>query len=83
MARFASALCGFGKFDVPANSTGTPFSFTVAVSSFEGYEPAVEDFVVYTGEYIVTLATDAAAPSVGNWPIQVNGSYTWVWDFTQ
>jgi hypothetical protein len=82
-ARFSSALCGFGKFDVPANSAGVPFSFSVSVSDFDGYEPAVSDFVVYTGSYTISLATDAASKPIKSWSINVNGTYTWTWDFTQ
>lgn len=82
-ARFSSSLCGFGKFDVPANAKGAPFAFSVNVSAFDGYEPAVGDYVVYSGEYSVNLALDAASPPIASWLLVVNGTYTWTWDFTQ
>jgi hypothetical protein len=82
-SRFSSALCGFGKFDIPANSAGTPFSFPVSVADFEGYEPDVSDFVVYTGQYTLSLTTDAVTAPIQRWTLNVTGTYTWTWDFSQ
>jgi len=81
-ARFERALAGFGKFAVPADSTGTAFSFSASVRDFDAYEPATSDYEVYTGTYTVWLATDATAAPLASWTLKVQGSYSWVWDFS-
>ena len=79
--RYSQQLTGFGKFDVPANGgVGAPFSIPVRVRDFDAYEPEVEDFVVYTGTYTVTLGF-SATETIASWQVAVNGTYSWTWDF--
>lgn len=81
-ARFGTQLFAFGKFDVPADSAGTPFSFSARVRDMDAYEPATGDYEVFTGAYSVTLGTCATCPALAQWTVNVNGTYTWIWDYT-
>ena len=82
-ARFQQQLCGFGKWDVPADSPGVPFTLTARVADLDAYEPATGDYEVMTGNYTVKIATDASGPAVATFTFAVAGTYTWIWDFTQ
>ena len=62
-----------------------PFSLSAKVRDLDAFEPDVFDYVVYSGEYTVTLAltADFAQPPLAKFTLQVNGTYTWERDFTQ
>jgi beta-glucosidase len=81
-ARFGTQLFAFGKFDVPANSKGTPFSFSARVRDMDAYDPDTADYEVFSGAYTVTLGTCATCPALAKWTVNVNGTYTWAWDYT-
>lgn len=82
-ARFGTQLMCFTKVHVPANSPGTPFTVACRVRDMEAYEPATGDYEVMTGQYTIKLGTDARSPALGQWTVSVQGTYEWVWDFTQ
>lgn len=82
-ARFHTQLMCFTKVSVPANSAGTPFSVSCRVKDMEAYEPDTGDYEVMTGQYTIQLGTDMQSPALGQWTINVQGTYEWAWDFTQ
>jgi hypothetical protein len=83
---YARKLCGFTKVSVPANGAPANFTLTASIGDLDSFEPDVNDYVVTTGAYYLTLATDVDAANNGGiaqWRISVNGTYTFEWDFTQ
>jgi hypothetical protein len=82
--RYMNQLCAFGKFSLPADASNVPFSIAVKVRDFEAYEPATTDFEVQTGIYTVSLKTDVESSAIASFSnVNVNGTYTWVWDYTK
>ncbi len=82
-AQFNINLLGFTKITLPENSPGTEFSITANIRDMDSFEPSTGDYEVYTGTYTVTLATDAASTPLASWTLNVQGSYSWVWDFSK
>jgi beta-glucosidase-like glycosyl hydrolase len=82
--RYINQLCAFGKFSLPADASNVPFSIAVKVRDFEAYEPDTKDYEVQTGIYTVSLKTDVQSPAIASFTnVNVNGTYTWVWDYTK
>ena len=82
---YARQLFGFTKVDVPAGGAPANFTLTASIKDLDSFEPDVADYVVHTGHYYVTLASDVDSAGHGGyaqWRIQVNGTYTWTWDFS-
>lgn len=81
--RYSSQLVAFTKVPVPAGPvSNVPFSFTVNIADMEAYDPEAAQFVVYTGNYTLTLGMDSASGSAANpkaawkWTVPVAG-YDW------
>ena len=82
---YARKLFGFTKVSVPANGAPANFSLTASIGDLDSFEPDVNDYVVTTGGYYVTLASDVDDANNGGfaqWRIEVNGTYTFQWDFS-
>ncbi len=82
--RFGSALCGFTKVSVPGGGGQAAFSLAVRVADFMAYEPDTGGYEVMSGVYKVSLGTSVdTAGLYGSVEVTVNGTYSWVWDFSK
>jgi beta-glucosidase len=81
--RYGKALSAFTKVSVPGGMGSTPFSLTLNIRDFEVFEPDTNNYEVHTGVYEVFLGGDVQGPMAFATMLNVTGSYTWVWDFTQ
>jgi beta-glucosidase len=81
--RYQSQLFGFTKVSVPGNGGSAPFAITAQIRDLEAFEPDTGDFEVHTGQYEVKLGTSVDAPHAAAFDINVNGTYSWAWDFKE
>jgi len=80
--RYGPQLFGFTKISVNGGGASTPFTITAAIRDMEAFEPATGDFEVQTGSYEVMVGTSVDTLKTGFY-LQVNGTYTWKWDFSK
>lgn len=84
--RYERALFGFTKVSVPAGGGEANFTINAKVRDLDAFEPDVFDYVVQTGAYYITLATDLDSANhapLAQWRVNVTGDYTFTWDFTK
>ena len=63
--RYAAQLVAFAKVPLAADAAATPFSVSVRVRDMEAWDEEVADYVVYKGNYTLTVGLSAADAAAG------------------